>query len=148
MTVISVRRSNRIDAINHRRSPRIAASANSSRCINFASSPPSHYFNLIQTNQRPRSKAKTTSMSKTPTFNDLAVFKNLRTRKVLIKGEGLLSSSEEKQSSMLSVSTSPRRSSRMSVKDSCILRRSPRARNNMIVVRSDVRRSPRIALGV
>ena len=147
MTVLSVRRSNRIDVMNHRRSPRIAASVNNSSCMNFASSPPSHYFTLIQTNQKPRSKVKATRRKKTPTLNDLTTFKNLRTRKVIIKREGLRSSSEKEQSSMLPVSTSPRRSSRMSVRASFILRRSPRVRNGMFVVRSDVRRSPRIALG-
>ena len=147
MTILSVRRSNRIDIMNHRRSPRIAASVNSSNCMNFASSPPSHYFTLIQTNQRPRSKAKFTSKKKTPAFNDQTIFKNLRSRKVVIKGEGVLSSSEKKQSSMPPVSTSICRASRMSGRSSCILRRSPRVRNGMFVVRSDVRRSPRLALG-
>ena len=155
MTVLSVRRSNRIDAMTHRRSPRIAAiSANTAPIANSsgmysatATAAPSHHFTLVHTKRRPRSKPKTIKRKPSPpaSNDDLIVFKSLRTRQVLIKKEEV-HAGEMKHSICTGIPSGM--STRTATRASRRLRRSPRLRNTVFEGRCGVRRSPRItALG-
>mmetsp|Transcript_3002 Transcript_3002/g.3607 ORF Transcript_3002/g.3607 Transcript_3002/m.3607 type:complete len:142 (-) Transcript_3002:40-465(-) len=140
MTILSVRRSNRIDAMNHRRSPRLAAASSSS--MDFITP---RCFTLVHTKQSPRSKPKSIKKkTKEAQFNDL-VFKNLRTRRVVMREE--LAGGEKQQESDVTscVCGIPRTATRDSRRS---VRRSPRVRKDAFIwTTGGVRRSRRIALG-